>query len=133
MEFPNPYLEKRKISKGEKQQQIVSYVLMLARWYPGFRKLLGVRYAEELDSDRVRGAIMGDLMKIMAGGWFKGYRTQILGWATVMGTVLYAVVQWMVGDVDFWGMLAVFKDNWEALVAGYGLVFVGDKIDEAKK
>ena len=131
--IPNPYMEKRKPSKGEKMQEYVSYVLMLARWYPGFRKLLGVRYAEELDSDRVRGEIMDMLVKMMGGGWFKGYRTQLLGMATVLGAVLYAVVQWMVGDVDFWGMLNVLKDNWEALVLGYGAIFVGDKIDNLKK
>lgn len=75
---------------------------------------------------------MDMLFKVMAGGWFKGYRTQLLGWAMVLGTVCYGVVQWLVGDVDFWGMLNIVKDNWPAVMAGYMAIFLGDKVDAKK-
>lgn len=131
-EFPNPYREPRKKSKGEKLVELTNYVVMLAKWQPGFRKLIGVKSAQELDSDRVRGGIMDILFKIMSGGWFKGKRTQILGWTAVLGTVLNGVVLWLVGDADFWGMLNTIKDNWPLIFAGYMAIFVGDKVDAKK-
>jgi len=131
--FPNPYMEPRKPSKGEKMQEYVSYVQMLARLYPSFRKLIGVKDESEIDSDRTRGVIMDMLFRLMSGGWFKGKRTQILGWVGVLGTVAYAFVGWLIGDVDFWGMLNTLKDNWELIAGGYLAIFVGDKIDDAKK
>ncbi len=76
---------------------------------------------------------MDMLFKMMSGGWLKGKRTQVTGWAMVLGTVAYSVVLWLVGDVDFWGMLNTVKDNWPAVVAGYLAIFVGDKVDELKK
>lgn len=130
--IPNPYMEPRKKSKGERYQEYISYVQMLARVYPSLCKLIGIK-SSEIDSDASRGAIMDMLFKVMTGGWLKGKRTQVTGWVMVLGTVAYGVVQWLVGDIDFWAMLNLLKDNWEPIVLGYLAVFVGDKIDAAKK
>lgn len=79
------------------------------------------------------GDLYGFLYNVFMGGWFKGKRTQVLGYATLLGTVAYAFVQWAVGDMNLQQVFAMLKDNWPALAAGWGMIFVGDKIDAVKE
>lgn len=72
------------------------------------------------------------IYNIIMGGWLKGKRTQVLGYATLLGTFAYAVVQWMVGDMTLVQVMEWVKENWEQLALGYGLVFVGDRMDVVK-
>ncbi len=78
------------------------------------------------------GDLYGMLYNVFMGGWFKGKRTQVMGYATLLGTIAWAVVQWAVGDATLQDVFTMLKDNWEALAAGWGLIFVGDKIDAVK-
>lgn len=72
-----------------------------------------------------------DWMKVVfAGGWIpEGERTQMLGLAAILGTLVMSVVHWGAGDMDLASLVKVFSDNWEGLFAGLMAVFLGDKID----
>jgi hypothetical protein len=67
---------------------------------------------------------MTQLLWILSGGWARGYRTQALGYVTLLG----AFVAWAVGDMS----MADLVDKLPGLLTGAGLVFVGDKINDVK-
>lgn len=73
------------------------------------------------------------LYNIFMGGFLRGYRTQLLGWVMLVGSVIWAFVQWSVGDVPTATLFDLLKEKWPLIVAGYGTIFVGDKIDDLKK
>ena len=73
------------------------------------------------------------LQVLFAGGWIpKGKRTQWLGVATVACTLVMALVKWGSGGMDVTHFLQIVSDNWQPLVMGLGLSFLGDKVDGVK-
>lgn len=69
---------------------------------------------------------------MVMGGWWKGKRTEVLGYATLLGTLAYMVVEWTVGDKTLIQVLEWAKDNWEQIALGYGMVFVGERMKAVK-
>jgi len=73
---------------------------------------------------------MMNWLKYLSGGWIpEGKRTQWLGIATFLATVLVSGVQWGTGSLDFMHFWDVVATNWPGFIAGLGLNFVGEKID----
>lgn len=70
------------------------------------------------------------MAKIFMGGWIpEGYRTQALGMATVVSALLISFVQWGTGDMTLHQLWADISGKWPAFVAGWGLFFLGEKVD----
>ncbi len=67
---------------------------------------------------------MNILGYLLAGGFAKGYRTQILG----VGAALSVVAMWAVGDMSLTDLIAKLP----ALLGGLGLAALGAKVDDAK-
>ena len=73
---------------------------------------------------------MFNWLQYLSGGWIpEGKRTQWLGIATFLSTVVVSVVQWGAGAMDFTHLWDVIATNWPGFVTGLGLNYVGDKID----
>jgi hypothetical protein len=73
---------------------------------------------------------MNILEIIFAGGWIpQGSRTQWLGTITAICGIVTAAVQWGTGSLDLPHLFNVISNDWPAIVAGWSLVFVGNKID----
>lgn len=67
---------------------------------------------------------MNSVVWLVAGGFAKGYRTQILG----LITALSAVASWAVGDAT----LADLVTKAPVIFGGLGLAALGVKVDDAK-
>jgi len=67
---------------------------------------------------------MDKLLYLLTGGFLRGYRTQVLGYVAVLGTL----AAWAVGDMS----LADLVNKMPMLLGGAGLITVGDKINDAK-
>jgi hypothetical protein len=67
---------------------------------------------------------MNNIAWILAGGFAKGYRTQILGLITAVS----AVASWAIGDTT----LADLVTKAPIIFGGLGLAALGVKIDDAK-
>ncbi len=67
---------------------------------------------------------MNSLGYVFAGGFAKGYRTQILG----VSAALSVVALWAVGDMSLTDLIAKLP----AVLGGLGLAALGAKVDDAK-
>ena len=72
------------------------------------------------------------LLWLLQGGFFKGYRSQILGIATGLGGLINAFAAWAVGDLSLISLAHVVGDNWALIAGGFGFATVAAKIDRAK-
>lgn len=62
------------------------------------------------------------VMWLLKGGFLEGYRTKVLGWGTLIVSVVNVLSAWMVGDMTMMAMMEAVKQYWEALVLGGGLL-----------
>jgi hypothetical protein len=67
---------------------------------------------------------MNVLGYILAGGFAKGYRTQILG----LGAAAAVIAMWAVGDMSLTDLIAKLP----AILGGLGLAALGAKVDDGK-
>ena len=72
------------------------------------------------------------LIRIIQGGFLKGYRSQTLGIATGLGGLINAFALWAVGDRSLISLAHAIGENWALIAAGFGLATAAAKIDRGK-
>jgi hypothetical protein len=83
-----------------------------------------VLITDDFSDHQQRRLTMNILGYILAGGFAKGYRTQILG----LGAALSVIAMWAVGDMSLNDLIAKLP----AVLGGLGLAALGAKVDDAK-
>jgi hypothetical protein len=75
---------------------------------------------------------MLSLLRLVQGGFLKGYRAQVIGIATGLCGLINALALWAVGDRSLLSLWHTLGENWGLIAGGFGFATLAAKIDRTR-
>jgi hypothetical protein len=76
---------------------------------------------------------MGNVLRLLRGGFLRRYRPQVLGVAAGLGGIADALALWAVGDRSLVALVRAIGENWALIAAGFGLATLAAKIERREE